>query len=151
MSWSHEEIKRKEHRGSWFVLVKFTRHTGEEAYTRFRFDSEAQITAEGLARVNAKKTKLELKWSPLNDFDLGPDIDGRRIMKEMIIAIRQSPNATLAQFETWYDNNFPDAPWKAFHFIDKTREWLTKAFGVKPSWNQFKTYVINNVFAGVDG
>jgi hypothetical protein len=149
-TWSHELIKTKERPWGLEALVKFERSpTGEKTFSILCFKDQAQLIAEGLARVANIKEKLELNYSPLNDFDLGEN--SRQIMKSIIIWIRNNPDATFAQAVAAYDIAYPDAIWKGSAFFIKAQEWIASATGLTVTWDQFKTYVINNIFAGIDG
>lgn len=148
-TWQWQEIRRDLKHGQYFVRMKFVRdNSGEISSHIFSFDSEDQITTEGPVRFQKKADRLELKWSALNRLDFGEN--SKEILIEIIKAIRNSPTVTFEQAKTWYDNNFPDAVWKSEKFIDMARKWLQHQLGYVPTWDQFKTYVINNVFQEVD-
>ena len=68
-----------------------------------------------------------------------------------IKAIRNNPGVTKTQAATWYDNNYPDALWKADQFFNKACDFLESRLGFVPTWAQFKNFVINNRILGVDG
>jgi len=141
-----------------YVKYKFVRDgTGTVRYSEFRYNNAAQRTAEESARIANKKTKLELKYSVLNGFsqlyinnpDLASELE--EIIRAGIVAIRNSPAVTFEAAQTWYDTNYPDATFKASKFFDTARAWLRQELGYVPTWDQFKTYVINHQFVGVDG
>ena len=149
-TWSHQILRQKEKPWGIEVTVAFQRDvTGERSVHTFRFDSQEQIDSEGPTRLANKKARLELAWSELNRFDLGED--SRDILISMIKWIRNNPTATIAQGCTAYNTAYPDALWSCEQFLLRLRRAIEKAFGVTPTWEQFKTYVINNVFEGVDG
>lgn len=150
MAWQASE-QRRINKGTHFdVLMKFIRdNTGEVSFHTFRFTSESEITNEGPARFANKSNRLELKWSDLNRFDIGEE--STEILKALIVQIRNYPNATISQAVTWYDTNYPDALWKGTEFFKRAQNFIEKQLGMSPTWDQFKTYVINNVFQGVDG
>jgi hypothetical protein len=150
-TWSHEIKRQTTVRNGFDVLVVFVRSgTGDVRQTTFHFDTEAQITSEGPARLANKKTRLELRWSALNNFDLGDGGEAKEIMIKLIKAIRNNPNLTIAQVTSWYDTNYPEGLYNGLQLILKIQKWLTKELGFEPTWDQFKTYVTNNVFEGVD-
>ena len=150
-TWSHNIVKQESKPWGIEVTVEFTRSgTGEVRRKTFRFDSQAQIDAEGASRLAHSKTKLELKYSILNDWNEWGE-DTAEILRAGILAIRASPGVTKAQAVSWYDTNFPDAPWKGDKFFDKAKAFLRNELGYVPTWEQFKTYVINNQFTRIDG
>jgi len=149
-TWSHEILRQKQRPGGIEVTVAFTRDvTGERSVHTFRFDSQEQIDAEGPTRLANKKARLELAWSELNRFDLGED--SREILRSMIIWIRNNPTATVTQGCVAYNTAYPDALWSCTQFLFRLRRAIENHFGVTPTWEQFKTYVIDNVFEGIDG
>lgn len=148
-TWSHELIRTRERPWGLEALVKFERSpTGEATYRILVFKDMAQLIAEGQTRAENIEWKLELNYSPLNDFDLGEN--SRQIMRDLIIWIRNHPDATINQAVAAYDAAYPDAIWKGPSFFIEARDWI-ESNGQEVTWTQFKTYVINNVFAGVDG
>ena len=151
-TWTHEEKRRTQPRhGGWDVTVDFVRDgTGDWRTCTFHFGSEAQITSEGPARLVQKKRNYEISWSALNNFDLGDGGEAREIMFKLIKAIRNTPALTVTQATNWYDTNYPEGLYSGIQLLKKMRTWLTKEVGFEPTWDQFKTYVINNVFEGVD-
>ena len=152
-TWTHEEKRRFQPRhGGWDVMVEFTRDgTGDKRSCTFHFNTEAQITTSGPARLAAKKARYELGWSALNRFDLGDEGgESKEIMIKLILAIRNNPDLTIEQATTWYDNNYPEGIFNGLQLIKKMQQWLTNEVGFEPTWTQFKTYVQNNIFEGTD-
>jgi hypothetical protein len=122
--------------------------SGQESTHTFWGDNP--ISAQDLLnRTNRKTANLNLKRSPLNQFDLGED--SKEILLLLIQAIRANPNLTVAQAINWYDTNYPNALYRGTQLLLKMREWIESEFGATPTWAQFKTYVINNLFVGLDG
>jgi hypothetical protein len=150
-TWSHQLIKTKERPWGLEALVKFERSpTGEITHRILVFEDQDELAEEGQTRVAIIKQKLELHYSPLNEFNLGEN--SRRIMKDLILWVRNHPDATFNEAVAAYDNAYPDAIWKGASFFYEAQDWIEKNNGGQAvTWSQFKTYVINNVFAGVDG
>lgn len=148
-AWTHTEKRRVQTKRGWDVTYEFERNTtGDVKTCTFHFDSEAQITSQSLARMTQKKNRYELRWSDLNRFDLGED--SKQILIKLITAIRVNNDLTITQILTWYDTNYPDALCRGEQLISKMRNFLTKELGFTPTWDQFKNYVIANIFEGVD-
>ena len=150
-TWTHEEKRRVQVRNGWDVTVEFVRDcTGDIRTCTFHFDTEAQIASEGPGRLVNKKNRYELRWSALNNFDLGDDGEAKQILTKLIKAIKNTPALTITQATSWYDTNYPEGLYNGTQLLKKMRTWLKKEAGYEPTWDQFKTYVINNVFEGVD-
>ena len=151
-TWSHQEKRRKQTQKGWEVHVEFTRNvTGDVKSTTFFFTSEASITKSGPVRIVNKKWNLEISWSDLNRFDLpGDDGLARDVLHKLIVAIRSNNSLTIQQAITWYNNNYTDPLYNGEQLIIKMQNWLTKQLGFTPTWVQFKTYVIDHIFEGVD-
>jgi len=140
-TWDHRIVKQYSD-GS--VRVEFTRQgTGEVTVVHF-----SRVIGDGTEQLNRKKFNLELRYSALNHWGLGED--SRDILIMLIKAIRNNPDLTLQQCITWYDNNYPDAVFKGDKLIDRVVTFLENELGFVPTWEQFKTYVQNNIFEGVD-
>lgn len=140
-TWNHRLVKTKAD-GS--MLIEFTRqNTGEVCVVHF-----SRVIGDGSEQLNRKKFNLELRYSALNRWGLGED--SKEILITLIKAIRNNPNLTLAQCISWYDTNYPDALFKGDKLIDRAVNWLEDELGYVPTWAQFKTYIQNNIFEGVD-
>ena len=143
-TWSHRVVKTLPNGN---VIVEFTRSpTGDVNNTTF-----SRIIGDGSEQLARKKWNLEANWSALNNFDMGNDGgQAREILWTLVRAIRNNNNLTLAQATGWYDSNYPDGLYSGIQLLQKFRTWIESEFGVEPTWDQFKTYVIANKFAEVD-
>lgn len=140
-TWNHRQVKALND-GS--ILVEFTRQTtGEVRVTHF-----SRVIGDGSDQLNLKKWNLEVAWSVLNGFDLGEN--SREILVKLIKAVRNTPALTITQATTWYDTNYPDAMWKGTELLKRMQTKLEEETGSTVTWAQFKTYVINHIFEGVD-
>jgi hypothetical protein len=140
-TWNHRQVKTLND-GS--VLVEFTRQTtGEVRITHF-----SRVIGDGSDQLNRKKWNLEVAWSLLNSFDLGEN--SKEILIKLIKTIRNNPNLTVNQVTTWYDTNYSDAMWKGTELLKRMQAKVEEETGVTVTWVQFKTYVINYIFEGVD-
>jgi len=148
-TWSFNQLRENMTPWGIEVLVQFIRSpTGEKVHRILRFDDCQQVMEEGVSRATAIALRLELNYSPLNDFDLGED--SRQIMKTLILWIRNNPDATFAQAVNAYDAAYPEALWKGDQFFIRAQEWIENTTGIHVNWSQFKTYVVNNIFRGID-
>jgi len=143
-TWSHRVVKTKP---SGNVIVEFTRSpTGEVVNVTF-----SRVVGDGTEQLERKKWNLEVNWSALNNFDMGNDGgQAKEILWLLVKAIRNNPSLTITQATTWYDTNYPDGLYNGVQLLLKFRTWIENEFGVEPTWDQFKTYVIDNKFAEVD-
>ena len=143
-TWDHRIVRTKSD-GS--VIVAFTRNpTGDVVDVTF-----SRVIGDGTEQLARKKWNLEANWSALNNFDMGNDGgQAREILWLLIKAIRNNNNLTLVQATGWYDSNYPDGLYSGIQLLRKFRTWIESEFGVEPTWDQFKTYVIDNKFAEVD-
>ena len=151
-TWPHEIKRTVPTKRGFDVTVEFVRNvTGNIRTCTFHFNTEAQITTSGPARLARKKAGYELSWSVLNRFDLGDEGgESREILHMLIKAIRNNPNLTVNQAITWYDTNYPNALYRGTQLLLKMRQWIENETGYVPSWSQFKTYVQNHVFEEID-
>jgi hypothetical protein len=146
------ELKRGQKHNRHWVTVHF-KHTASGQESTHTFWSDSPFSAGSLQTVTDRKvSKLNLKRSPLNNFDLGDDGgESKEILEKLIVAIRNNPGLTVTQATTWYDTNYPNALYRGSQLLLKMREWIEDEFGATPTWAQFKTYVIDNLFVGIDG
>jgi len=152
-TWSHEILRQTPARKGVDVTVRFTRdETGDIHTCTFHFALPGMVATSGPARLAQKKNGLELGWSALNGFDLGDEGgESKKILWKLVTAIRNNPGLTVTQATGWYDTNYPDALYRGVQLLLKMRQWIEKETGYIPTWDQFKTYVINNVFEAIDG
>ena len=143
-TWSHRVVKTKHDGG---VIVEFTRSpTGDVVNVTF-----SRIIGDGSAQLNLKKWNLEARWSVLNDFDLGDEGgESKEVLWKLVKAIRNNPALTTTQATSWYDTNYPDGLYNGTQLLLRMRRWIERETGYVPTWDQFKTYVINNKFGEVD-
>jgi len=139
-TWDHRIVRVKPNGN---VIVEFTRNTGEVINVTF-----SRVIGDGSEQLARKKWNLEVGWSMLNRFDLGEN--SKEILIMLIHAVRNNPSLTIEQVTTWYDNNYPDAIWKGISLLQRMQEKIEEETGVTVTWEQFKTYVINHLFEGVD-
>lgn len=105
-------------------------------YSRTAYD-ETKL----FAHITASKER-EAKFSKVFDH-LGTEV--KEALRWLILKIRQYPNATYAQAETQWNNEWADS---LFTFAKLAAHVQRIAGDV--TWAQFKTYVINHYFEGID-
>ena len=143
-TWTHREVKTKSD-GTW--IVEFTRSpSGEIRVTHF-----SRKLGDGSDQLARKKWNLEVAYSQLMQFcsDKGFD-ECDEIVVKLIKAVRATPSLTVTQATTWYDANYLDSPWKGIKLLEALQRQVEQQTGQTVTWSQFKTYVINNIFEGID-
>lgn len=143
-TWTHRVAKTMAD-GS--VIVEFARSpTSDIINVTF-----LRVIGNGSSQVDRKKWNLEARWSDLNRFDMGEDGgQAKRILWLLVKSIRNNPGLTITQATNWYDTNYPDGLYNGIQLLKKFRNFIENEYGVEPTWDQFKTYVINNKFREVD-
>ena len=147
-TWEYQVLRTFQQPWGLEALIEFTSSLGETRTVMYRFDNLAQLQAEGSARAANKIAGFEKARSLLNQFDLGEN--SHDILSALIKYIRNNPNVTLNQILSIYDNQYPEAIWKGEKIIDRAKEFLRDELGFVPTWDQFKTYVINTQFEEID-
>ncbi len=98
----------------------------------------AMLEAVRQAEINYEKDRCRL-------FDgSGPEI--REALSWVVRKIRQNTGITYAQAEAAWNEERADSP---FTFA-KLAAWLQRRIDANITWGQFKTYVIDHKFDGVD-
>ena len=148
MAITYQETKREIKPWGIEVTIQFSEDDKTIRTTTFRFDSEAQITAELAARIDRKIFRINVGKSILNRLDLGDE--SCEILDKLITTVRSNPTLTITQATTWYDNNYAESLFSGIQLLKRFRTHLTDELGFEPTWDQFKTYVINNKFERLD-
>lgn len=141
---------RRQEKKSWGVDVTSDFHDEETKTTRtctFRFDDFPSDT-ELSARMNHKIYHIHFDLNPLNQIDLGENF--KDVFIDLVKYIRNHPNCTFNQLKTAAATKYPDLFWKADKLIDWIKAQLGSRLGFVPTFAQFKTYIINHKFLGVD-
>jgi hypothetical protein len=111
----------------------------------FNRDPTTQEIDEAMISIKDRiQVRLDYEAVRLKVFDdMGPEI--KEAVFWLIRKIRENPNATYAQGETAWNAAWGDS---LFTFAKLTAYVQRMAGGI--TWNQFKTYVINHKFEGID-
>ena len=148
-NWTWREVKQTENTdGSWNVLVEFTRISGEVSNTTFRFVDQQLISKEGDARCHLKSWNKEASYSPLNPFDIGED--SKELMYMLINDVRMDIFQELSEAMNLMDIQYPDSLFRSERLIMRMRMALADTYGYIPTWEEWKTYVIVNIFESID-
>ncbi len=148
---THNEVSRKQR--PWGFEVREVVWEGSdhiETFTiswrnQFRIPTEANIANRIAQRLQKIQERLIWNINRADKFD-GLDDSIKESLIWLVKKIRANPNATVTQARTVWDTEMSD---ELFDF-DKLATRLRRFVGVSTTWNQFKTYVINKKFEGVD-
>ena len=105
-------------------------------------NQELQTAVTGYLTILKAREDLEATYSHVFD-DAGPEV--KEALFWLITKIRQYPTATAAQAETQWDMVWADGLFTFDRFVEHVRRIAGDV-----TWEQFKTYVINKRFEGMD-
>ncbi len=148
MALTHNEVSRKQR--PWGFEVREVVWDGSahiETFTiswrnQFGIPTEQHI----INKINQRVQKIQDRL----DFEAVRGIDVENQYREpfffLVQKIREYPDATLNQARNFWDANMSE---QLFDF-DKLVTYFRNLAGSNITWNQFKTYVINKKFEGMD-
>ena len=106
--------------------------------------SDADLIDKVTARLAQLKVISDFRALLCHDFDdAGPEI--KEALRWLVVKIRANPNATLTQATTTWNAEWANS---LFSFANLVTYFQNRLQGV--TWAQFKTYVIDHKFEGVD-
>lgn len=152
MSITYQEISRVvSKRGGVDITVEFTdSETGQKQTKTCYFNRLEPSTASVTARFVHNAGRFEFIVNPLNELNI-EQVDVKELLIKLVQYIRNNPTVTFSQLVTVADTQFPDLPWKPEKMLLFIQDYLQKRLKVTFTFDQFKTYVINHKFVGVDG
>lgn len=152
MTITYQEISRAAvKRGGIDIAVEFTDSETGKKYTKVCWFSRANPPSEKVTeRFDHNAARIEFRVNPLNDLDI-EGIDVRDLLTKLVQYIRNNPTVTFAQLTAVTDAQFPDLAWKPEKILLYLHNYLQNRLKVTFTWDQFKAYVINHKFSGVDG
>ena len=77
-------------------------------------------------------------------------VNARAIIIALVNYIRSHQDCTFNQLVTAAETAYPNLNWKVDKIIEWIKNKLEAHYGFVPTFTQFKTYVINHKFSGVD-
>lgn len=132
------------------ITATFTNtETGQVVMKTMYFGNPNPSSAEVTERFNHNAERMKFKLNPLNYLSFDGD-DVQPVLRKMVQYIHNHPECTKDTLKTAAETQFPNLFWKVDVLIDKTKAELRKHFGYVPTFEQFKTYVVNHKFVGVD-
>jgi hypothetical protein len=146
-------IEIRSYYDTWLVIVDIEDDiTGQQYHYRWHFDSDVDETSNDVIDeiIKAKENiQAEILYIA-NMMNLPADEEIaleylQNIKQAIVLEIRNTPAATLAQAQAYIDNEYPDA------IVDFTRlyQWYLNLLGLT-TWDEFKSFVINSKFRGID-
>jgi len=147
MPLTHSIIQKRRSPWGWEALVEVRDGSIVIENLTPTFDHDPTIEEIDLRMVEIKnriQTKLNYEASRSVVFDaVGPEV--KEALFWLITKIRENPAATYAQAETAWNTTWANS---LFTFAKLTAYVQRMAGGI--TWNQFKIYVINRNFQGID-
>lgn len=151
MALTHTVIETRLYLNKWLVKINVTDTATGKVYNR-RFQNATdpdQARLDELATLAKERIQAELGYEA-NAMNLTTDEDHlleyyRNIKIDIILRIRQFPNATIQQASDYIANKYPDSP---FDFAELYAIW--RGMINVSTWAQFKTWVITHKFRDID-
>lgn len=151
MALTHSLVEIRQYLDGWLSKVDITDDQSGRMWHE-RFNTPSYPTDGELdALVNGAKTRIqkELEYEA-NDMNLPADEERaleylRNIKRDTILQIRQYPGVTLAQAQAYVDANYPNS---IINF-DRLYQFYLNLLNLS-TWDEFKTYLINHKFGGID-
>lgn len=150
MALTYQEAKRRVRPWGFETRVAIWKDGNHvETFTTHWQPNEGTPTEEQISeRIDARLVKIQarLDWLAKQStvFDeYGPEI--KEAVFWLIRKIRQYPGVTLTQAETAWNDEWADS----LFTWDRMVAWVRARAG-NITWDQFKTYVIDHTFEGVD-
>ena len=152
MTITYQELSRDSvKRGGIDLVAEFTdSETGQKQVKAMYFSKANPSTTAVTNRLNHNAARFEFKVNPLNELDVD-EVDVRGLLKVLVQYIRNHPDCTFTQVVTAADTAYPYLPWKPEKILLYIQNYLQNRLKITFTFAQFKTYVINHKFSGVDG
>jgi hypothetical protein len=151
MALTHQIVETRQYLNGWLSIVNIVDTATSKIYHR-RFNTPTQLTSGELdALVEAAKVLIQAEIDfDANDMNLSADEERaveylRNIKRDIVVQIRAAPAVTLAQAQTYIDNNYPNS----IVNFDKLYAFYLNQLNLS-TWAEFKTFVINHKFREVD-
>ncbi len=148
MALTHNEVSRKQR--PWGFEVREVVWDGSAHIETFTISWRNQFGIPSESNIANRITRRVQKIQDRLGFEVvrGVDVEDqyREVFFWLVKKIREYPGATLTQAENFWNTNMAE---QLFDF-NKLVAYFRSLAGQSITWNQFKTYVINKKFEGVD-
>lgn len=116
---------------------------------RFFVNSDAPTGDMVDDRVDYWLNRSHYDVNPLNKFDLGVGNE-RAVVTTAVVFVRAHPATGVPALITELDTEHPAMLWKPNKFLAKMRQYLDVQMGVTYTFAEFKQFLIDEKFIGVD-
>ena len=116
---------------------------------RFFVDSEYPTVAMVTARVNYLTNQTYYDANPLNQFNLGKGNE-QIVVSTVVVFVRANPTTGVPAVVSEIDTEHPNMLWKPDKFLLEMRQYLDQETGNTYTFDEFKQYLIDEKFTGVD-
>ena len=123
--------------------------TGLECTNTFLVKLSKPSTEEINDAIKDALRNAEFILNPLNDYDLTGD-DIKVPLRAAVQHVRDNPNCTFAELRTAVEASCSDVLWNINKLIPNIKTYLEMKIGQTFTFNEFKNYVLNHKFKGVD-
>ena len=150
MTIEYVELTRKELLPGYRISGEFT-DTSENTHQVMSFFVNGTLPTEAEINltIESMKENIVFSYNPLNYYELdGGDV--QPILDFMVITVRADPAISQIDLANVTETEFPLAFWKIMPLIQNMRQYLERETGVPHNYEEFKLYLIDNMFKGVD-
>jgi len=145
-----EQYRKPDRHGVNMTVQFIDDETGSIITKTFYFNKPDPSSVDIIARMNKAINNIEFQTNPLNEIELN-EIEIRELIKELVKYIRNNPTVTVTALITVIDTKYPELNWKPKKILQYIQNYLKDRLKKDFTFEQFKTYVINRKFSGVDG
>ena len=153
MALIYTELERKTLRyGGYRIIGRFDDADPSGNYsktTRFIVPSPVPTETAVTAKVADVSANLEFDLNPLNSFNLGNGNE-KAIIGTIVTTTRADPSVNVVGLVDAIDTTHPNMLWKPDKFLHKTRTYLDDETGISHTFDEYKQYLIDHKFRGVD-
>ena len=116
---------------------------------RFYVNSPYPTQEEADAKVADVSVNVEFDLNPLNQFNLGVGAERPKVTT-LVVTVRSDPFITQPDLVTALDTAHPAMIWKPAKFLSHLRSYLDDEMGQSYTYPEFRVFLIENKFIGVD-
>ena len=146
----YDELSRMELKHGYKIVGKFTDETtGTHRRMKFFVDSPTPTEQEVDDRIDEMKEDIEFSYNPLNRYHMS----GGNVKPKVIYTaqfVRGTPECTRPALVSVINTEFPAMIWKAHGLLKDMEEYLEEHLDITQTFDEFKQYLIDNKFRGLD-
>lgn len=146
----YDELSRSELIHGYKIVGKFTDETtGVSRRMRFFVDSPAPSEQDVDDRIDEMKDDIEFSYNPLNRYTLSGGIVRPKLLY-IVQYVRDASSCTRIELISAVNTEFPVMLWKPAQLLTNIEKYLEEKLDVTQTFDEFKEYLINNKFRGLD-